>query len=804
MESHKINPDNPSKDATRDKDDSRISQTLSPSQLHALFDILTHHGTYDEVESFKDPGAISKYGYPFGRHTSESDGEPTYAPETATPLLAVLLRSIVLTFPGIRDLPPEVWHVQLQGILENLARAELSEAYDKGGLGLRKSLATAASAIHETLSRGILGGLENRAPGNLHGEYDRSKAEDLARAWEDGVHGLVYGDLVEELFTCAQQKKSLEEHSPGVQAAADYSIIYLATLLHHIYVLSPEAPYLLKHLENVHKLLPYALTKQTLRIGNAASMLNGMMRLMLAKVGVGALSNWFGITQNADDGMNLLQRIIWLVLSWDASEFRKTAESIEKTKGPANPSKEQLAALKDYTSKSRAEHLDIREASAWEGRSIVATILERSQPAMLSSLSETQHAQCSAYLSASLAVRDRDEISNALCRQNPDVFTRIVRNFLSGFEPMIRTLHQNVDLREHLTAGESLVTGFINVTRGKKTSTGETQPPTVEDYALLLHNNRHMLYNWLHQVASQCPDIREEFRAWAKETIKAFRQSPTSETSNLGSSSQSESRNNGPCTGAAGALSEPLQELFTSLPPETQTSILPSIDAHAAYLSTLKSLSLTRMQRILDNMPAISAAPTWANTANSASTNTTSKSAPTTPPAANASTATSYFSPSYWSRSGRSTPRSVSPNPATTPRSSSGSVAAVPSSDTTTTKGSQTGPGVYLSRWQQLMDDTVIGPGAEGGSVRRGADVKGLLGRGKTGAEGAAQSKSNTARGVMAGKEGVWDEGGKEGDREEEREPPPVDVKAVVEALGDRFKALIVPLVEARAGAGVP
>jgi len=78
--------------------------------------------------------------------------------------------------------------------------------------------------------------------------------------------------------------------------------------VHHVFVLSPEGPYLLKLLENVHRLLPYSMIKQTLRIGNAATMLNGMVRLLLAKMGVGALSNWVGLTQNADDGMNLLQR----------------------------------------------------------------------------------------------------------------------------------------------------------------------------------------------------------------------------------------------------------------------------------------------------------------------------------------------------------------------------------------------------------------------------------------------------------------------------------------------------------------
>jgi len=50
------------------------------------------------------------------------------------------------------------------------------------------------------------------------------------------------------------------------------------------------------------------MIRQTLRIGNAATMVNGMTKLLLAKMGVGAVSNWFGLTKNADDGMNMLQR----------------------------------------------------------------------------------------------------------------------------------------------------------------------------------------------------------------------------------------------------------------------------------------------------------------------------------------------------------------------------------------------------------------------------------------------------------------------------------------------------------------
>jgi hypothetical protein len=187
---------------------------LTSSQLHALFDILTHHNTYAEAESFKEPGIISKYGYPF------TDNLGSF-----TPLLAGVLRSIVLPFPGVRDLPGDFWEVRFQGIMNSLAAAGLSESYDKGVMGVRKRVATAASSIHEVVSRGLLGGLRQTAPRDLYGEYDRTSAEDLNRAWDDVVHEAVYGDLVRELFTWVAEKKNLEDHSPAVRAAVDYIII---------------------------------------------------------------------------------------------------------------------------------------------------------------------------------------------------------------------------------------------------------------------------------------------------------------------------------------------------------------------------------------------------------------------------------------------------------------------------------------------------------------------------------------------------------------------------------------------------
>lgn len=48
--------------------------------------------------------------------------------------------------------------------------------------------------------------------------------------------------------------------------------------------------------------------KQTLRVGNAATMINGMLKLILTKLSVTAFTNWVGLSKNPDDGMNLLQQ----------------------------------------------------------------------------------------------------------------------------------------------------------------------------------------------------------------------------------------------------------------------------------------------------------------------------------------------------------------------------------------------------------------------------------------------------------------------------------------------------------------
>jgi hypothetical protein len=192
------------------------SPTLSPGQAHALFDILTHHETYAEIENFKWPEAIDNYGHPF----KKEDGV-----QTTSPLLQLLLNKFVLRIPGLKSVSLEFWQERCRTLVAKLAEAELSESYDKGAIGSRKTLATAISAILEYVARGCLGGYHQHARPDPDRKYDTSNADDVMQAWDDAMQEVIYGDLLDELFDKAAESERLEDHSSLVQAAHEHILV---------------------------------------------------------------------------------------------------------------------------------------------------------------------------------------------------------------------------------------------------------------------------------------------------------------------------------------------------------------------------------------------------------------------------------------------------------------------------------------------------------------------------------------------------------------------------------------------------
>ncbi|KAK8863138.1 hypothetical protein PGQ11_009373 [Apiospora arundinis] len=704
---------------------------LTNPQLQALFDILTHHETYREVESFKTPTAIARYGYPFSSSTASG------GPDSDSPLLQLLFTRLALPSPVMSDFPAEFWNVKFRGIMQRLGEADLSESYDKASMGTRKTLATAASAFHEAVTRGMLGGVPPPAEApdvRSSWDPDHTSASELEASFDFCIRDVVYGDLLDRLFHFARQSQDFDRFSQQIGDAIEYIVIHMATFMHYIFICSPEGPYLLKLIESFSKLYPYTMVAQTLRLGNAATMINAMNKLFLSKMTVGGITNWMGITQNANDGMNLMQRMLSIIVDFDAGDFRKAAEAIKKTKN--RPSDRHFAVIDRHVNRTRDFHENIRMNSMLDHESIITTILETEDPALTASLSNAHHSLLQEYYSARLSARDREQIIQVFCRSNPDYFTSLMKDGSASMEPIIRAVHARVALHKYVPLIQKFIGDLIQTSKPDKKTKAL---PSVEDYVVLLRKHKPSLYKFMHDVSLNAPEVQKLFLDWVKEAAQSFRQQPPSYSYDNNSSKppsrplhhrsasaayHTNGTGNG-VGGGAGALGPDLQGLYAALPPETQNQVAPVLDRHAAYLAALHEDSRRNLQQIVDRLAGV--------------------------------------------------------------RESA-------------VRRSMQGPGVYLARWHALLDATVITPATTGHGVplRCGRDVRGAKASGKTGMKGAAgssgeesgsdESWEDTASLVPTASQKSGSSGGLRGSPTAPLEP---DAAVVVDALGRQFRDLV-------------
>src|ERR1700761_5780691 len=178
-----------------------MAAVLSPSQTAALFDILPHYDTYAQIREFRKPGSLARYGPPF----AADDGTPSHSPA-----LQALVSRYLLDLPGLNNLPDKWWNVQCHEIIESLEKANLSESYDKGVIGSRKTLATAISALIEYPVRGTFAGFPEVK--DRDDSYDLTSAQDLSRGFRDFLDGCVYGVVLEQMVQKTAKTDNLEDH----------------------------------------------------------------------------------------------------------------------------------------------------------------------------------------------------------------------------------------------------------------------------------------------------------------------------------------------------------------------------------------------------------------------------------------------------------------------------------------------------------------------------------------------------------------------------------------------------------------
>jgi hypothetical protein len=191
-----------------------MAKPLSSTQTAALFDILTHYDTYAQIREFRRPDSLADYGPPFAIHGSR--------PSTS-PALQTLVSRYLLTLPGLNNLPEKWWNVQCHQIIQRLEEANLSESYDKGVIGSRKTLATAISALIEYPVRGTFAGFPDlRDPEH---NYDLTNAHDLRRAFRDFLNGCVYEDILDQMVQKTATTDELEDHPQLTKAVHEFVLV---------------------------------------------------------------------------------------------------------------------------------------------------------------------------------------------------------------------------------------------------------------------------------------------------------------------------------------------------------------------------------------------------------------------------------------------------------------------------------------------------------------------------------------------------------------------------------------------------
>jgi hypothetical protein len=338
--------------------------------------------------------------------------------------------------------------------------------------------------------------------------------------------------------------------------------------------------------------MPWTMMRQSLKIGNAASMINAITKLFLTKLSIASLTNWVGLTNNPDDGMNLMQQIISTIVGWDIAEYQKHINVLEKYPSASYVlSSEHLKEIRDYLDAPREFQLSLRNKSIIESKSIISIIVEEAD---LASLSETDHEIAMEYLAFYSSVRNRQQLEKIVCKSQPDLLTQTIREGIAAYEPLIRNVHRVVDLSAANWDLECFLTDFMALFPKQSSSLyGATddgghsaKSVGVDQVAAVLRKHQRSLHRFLHNAFKKSEEITDDYRAYVKNAAVQFRSLQPSSAA--------------PADDYAGDTTPALQEVFARLSSENQKKVEDALDGYAAYLMALDSVSDDRLRGVLE------------------------------------------------------------------------------------------------------------------------------------------------------------------------------------------------------------
>ena len=290
-------------------------------------------------------------------------------------------------------------------------------------------------------------------------------------------------------------------------------------------------------------------------------------------------------------------RIISTVLGWDTTELKKRVTAIEKDKEA--PSKELLEVLQAYSEKTREQQDQYRSRSGTSKvlsiaesilmclgtlpSSMVSVILSRSSTTK--TLSEKQHRLASEYLAIHLSIRDRNQIVNVLCRHQPDLLTSAIKDVVAAYDPIIRAVHNAVDLSGGVADFESFLHDLVKI--AKVDGKGQAKTASVEDFVRLMKKHQGSSHRFIHQVCKNGKELTQWYHEYAGNAAAQYKQKNQPWGENFDT--------------AAGDMTSTLDTLALKVSEEDRSKVLKELDAHTVYIATINATSEKRMKLVIEN-----------------------------------------------------------------------------------------------------------------------------------------------------------------------------------------------------------
>ena len=181
-------------------------------------------------------------------------------------------------------------------------------------------------------------------------------------------------------------------------------------------------------------------------------------------------------------------------------------------------------------------------------------------------------------MSLKLSIRDREQLTEVLCKRNPDILTPIARDLVSGFDPIIRGVHDAVDLSGTVSDAQAFLDDMIKLSKPQNNKVSEV---SAEDFVKLLEKHQISSHRFLHQVCKNGKELVSWYKKFGEQVVSQFR------TSNGENSSHS-------------GMADKLNNLLADLSASERESILKEIDHHAKYMQHLEDSSFARFKDTLN------------------------------------------------------------------------------------------------------------------------------------------------------------------------------------------------------------